>query len=814
MNNCPNTALRTRAGAARRALLPAFALLLIVSLVAPLAAYASNPATGALSPLSPGLSWTGTALGTGSADGEATCIDGVNCDSFTLTVAGTPADWANSVIRVDLNWTIPVDDYDLYIHKGDNSGLLVGTSGGGAPSTNEAAVIDPSRTGTGVYTIHAVYFTTASAADEYKGSAVVMARPNDGTRSAIYLKDGFGFCANQTVKCPVTVSDGEPSSRTDIQGNHYVAGIRGVPAGVDLWWFDLNPSSSTFDPFMRNPQYRGQPDSFTGSDSTSVGADGGGDVDLAVGWQPDGPNNVPRLAFSSLTAANVSTSVSTDLGKTWTKNPAGNVSGGAPVDDRQWMEFYGKNTVYLLYRTLDPAITQIQRSTDGGLTFGPAQTAGQIGQVGSCDVDQNDGTVYVSGSSGAVAVGVPASPGAEPTNYNVYQVANNGFGVANIFVVVRVAADGTAYVAFSNGYDVFLKHSKDKGKTWSKPVKVDNGLDTTTSVLPCLETGPTPGSVLVGWYGSTDSSNDLTAKWKVFLAQSLNATDDVPTFRQTVVSDHYIHGGVISIGGLLGGENRNLLDYFQVSYDPQGAAVVDYTDDHNDLNGNVFVTRQISGPTVLDKKKMKKQQEGPALPAAQGFSNDGSQVTDFVGDVTKGLLVTVPDRNDLDVVSIKYGSESDSTGQQLLTASMKVSDLSTITPLSNWRMDFTANAPATGLNASGMYSNGLSDFGDLFYVKAYTDSKGTQVFVFGTGVRNRDGSMTYTQQGTCTGSFDQANNTVTVKVPLSALNAFVSHGAPIASGSVLCGLRGEAYTSGQSFIIEDIARGGLEFKVP
>ena len=74
--------------------------------------------------------------------------------------------------------------------------------------------------------------------------------------------------------------------------------------------------------------------------------------------------------------------------------------------------FYGKDKVYLFYRTLAPAVSMIQRSNDGGLTYGPAKTAGLIGQAGSIDVHQASGTVYISGSSGQVCVGSPPPSGA------------------------------------------------------------------------------------------------------------------------------------------------------------------------------------------------------------------------------------------------------------------------------------------------------------------------------------------------------------------------------------------------------------------
>ena len=51
---------------------------------------AANPTSGMISPGSPPLAWNGTAAG-GTNNGEATCVEGVNCDTFTLTVSGRPA---------------------------------------------------------------------------------------------------------------------------------------------------------------------------------------------------------------------------------------------------------------------------------------------------------------------------------------------------------------------------------------------------------------------------------------------------------------------------------------------------------------------------------------------------------------------------------------------------------------------------------------------------------------------------------------------------------------------------------------------------
>src|SRR5438270_7647746 len=67
-------------------------------------ARAASPSTGTLTATSSPVSWGGTASGTGSAN-EATCVEGVNCDTFTLTVAGAATDYAGKVVAVQIQWT-------------------------------------------------------------------------------------------------------------------------------------------------------------------------------------------------------------------------------------------------------------------------------------------------------------------------------------------------------------------------------------------------------------------------------------------------------------------------------------------------------------------------------------------------------------------------------------------------------------------------------------------------------------------------------------------------------------------------------------
>src|SRR5215217_7978482 len=174
----------------RRALMAASFILALLTLALPgfYKTRASNPTGGTInSTATTPVTWTGTSVGGGALNaplliaGEDLCQEGLTCDTFSLTVGGTTADWAGKLIHIKIEWLLPVTDYDLYIHKDSNSGPVVANSGRGAtsptePLTWEDTTIDPSVSGTGVYTVRAVYYL-ATAADQYHGSATIENKP-------------------------------------------------------------------------------------------------------------------------------------------------------------------------------------------------------------------------------------------------------------------------------------------------------------------------------------------------------------------------------------------------------------------------------------------------------------------------------------------------------------------------------------------------------------------------------------------------------------------------------------------------------------
>src|SRR5205085_4251182 len=171
---------RGRASASTRPFLFALAVF-ILALFSTLPIFitrAANPSSGTIHPtdITP-LMWDGTGVGGSAPNGESDCTEGVNCDSYTLTVSGQPADWTGKTIHIQITWLVPANDYDLYVHKDSLTGPIIKQSTGGAPGTSEQVDIDPTGpNGTGVYVVHVVDFTVAPG-DPYHATASIVTPP-------------------------------------------------------------------------------------------------------------------------------------------------------------------------------------------------------------------------------------------------------------------------------------------------------------------------------------------------------------------------------------------------------------------------------------------------------------------------------------------------------------------------------------------------------------------------------------------------------------------------------------------------------------
>src|SRR5260370_36045529 len=176
---------------------------------------AATPPGGTLSLTSGPVAWNGFPGPGASPDGETTCVDGTNCDTFTVTVA--PGDYTGKRARFSVTWTNQLNDYDVYVHSGSNSGPVVGSAGGGAPETKEESTWDINAvlTTATTYTVHTVYFGVGPG-DPYHGVVTLEAIPPGPTaRVANYIsgtKIGLTFSRNRTVYAHAASRDLEPSA--------------------------------------------------------------------------------------------------------------------------------------------------------------------------------------------------------------------------------------------------------------------------------------------------------------------------------------------------------------------------------------------------------------------------------------------------------------------------------------------------------------------------------------------------------------------------------------------------------------------------
>ncbi len=179
-------------------------------------------------------------------------------------------------------------------------------------------------------------------------------------------------------------------------------------------------------------------------------------------------------------------------------------------------------------------------------------------------------------------------------------------GAVNLFPALAVDDFGFVYAVWSDNSNVFYSFSADQGTTWSNPMNVSFQVNGGHANLFPWIAADANGHVGIVWFGDdrAGNSNDRAtlepghpasqgaacnsgttcmqgwAQWNVYYAESVNGHDATPFFVQSVISDHIIHRGTISTGGLGGGADRSLADLFQVAFDPQHFANVAFSDDH------------------------------------------------------------------------------------------------------------------------------------------------------------------------------------------------------------------------------------------
>ena len=572
--------------------LAVFVLTLIFAQPRRLTADAASPTSVTVSPTATApVTWAGTALGGGALNAapvlgsEALCREGLTCDSFTLNVGGTAAAWAGKRVRVKLEWNLPVTDYDLYIHKGSNTGPLVASSGNGltapgGPLTSEEATIEPSASGTGVYTIHAVYYA-ATTVDQYRGSAIVESKPLPPPATPAPTPSAATPPSYQNFAAPSGLGESAGEPTVGVNWNTgaamFVSGLQTLrvrfndsAAPAAATWEDVSApltSINTLDPILFT-------DNSVGRTFVSQLA---GPASLMEYTDDDGATWTP----SQGSGINSGVDHQTVGAGPYARNADGSLKGGAVQLPGLNLQTY-PHAVY--YASQDIGLAQIARSDNGGLTFGvaiPMYTLVQCGGIHGHIKVAPDGTVYVPNKSCNGEQGVAVSEDNGLT-WSIRTVPGSTPGDSD--PSVGVGADGTLYLAYADGDGrARVAVSHDRGLNWVNVNDIGAAHNLKNSVFPAAVAGDANRAAVFFLGSSTEGANgraeDLTfdGTWFGYVATTYDGGQTWVTVNATP-NDPVQRGVVCTTGTTCPGSTRNLLDFNDVTIDRRGRAVAGFAD--------------------------------------------------------------------------------------------------------------------------------------------------------------------------------------------------------------------------------------------
>lgn len=557
-----------------------FVLFIVITLACGLPMYtvdASSPTSGALAPtaINP-VTWTGTAAGS-TTNGESSCVEGVNCDTFTLTISGNKSDWTGKTAHVEINWTTVAEDYDMYVHQGTLSGPVVASSANGT-TASEAVDLDPATIGTGDYVVHVLYFAAVGPADQYHGTASVktatgIAPATQGSQPAPRFQN---FTPPQSIlNAGAKGTDaGEPSIGVNWKTGKilYQSDLTTFRVGFDdscptspqALWEDKSPATSadSLDPIM-----------FTDHGYNNQNPDTG------------------RTIVSQLAGTTSLSSYTDNDGESWTPDTGGGlnsgvdhqtVGGGGPFHAPLIATVYPHATYYC---SQDIGDATCAFSINGGQSYAPAVPIYTLADCGGLHGHVKvgpDGSAYVpnKGCGTGQAVVVSEDNG---VTWNVRHVPNSTSASSDPSVALgrgdKTKGVGRLYFGFTNSdskADVAV--SDDNGKTWKNFADVGASFNINNVAFPTMVAGDDDRAALAFLGSATPGSGTDRAFpgfWHLYVATTYDGGLTWSTVDATP-NDAVQRGGIWLGGG--SPPHRNLLDFIGADVDAGGHIVVGYAD--------------------------------------------------------------------------------------------------------------------------------------------------------------------------------------------------------------------------------------------
>ncbi len=678
-----------------------------------------------------------TAGGTASATFDGTVPPSANPTSSCADLDGTPSSAntvdvvvpANSYTTVTttatfaVTWT-PVgqaQSSDEVLTVTGPDGQVVGDSDTSG-TTETVTAQDPVA---GRYTMTVCGYTNAQN-QPYTGTVTLASASRVGggtpTSPTLPLVDDRGLGFGATLAADIQRDESEPNMEIDRNGLIYTCGPTGFSNASDY----AQVSTDGGDQFhLLGTPPRGQ-----------QGTGGGGDCGLATSAYKNAKGNYTYSYTGLGPLTGFTTSSSDDNGRTLQNGgPQGNTDSGSGVlTDRQWQVFTDPDTVLLSYNQQMPRNVVVQRSDDGGVTYG---VNGRVAapnplfpgpmRILEKELNPTPGAtqplVYFPWNNSANDVNLSISPDGG-TTWTTCTAGRSEKGSPSAgFMTADNDTAGNIYLSYTDDvtYQTFLTvlpHDKisgcdtpveetnpvapgaqpTKNPGFSTPVRVNRG-NVKTTVFPWLVAGGAPGRVAIAYYG-TETPGDpnvgtFKATWDVYVSQSLDALSSAgPSFGQVKATTHPFHYDSICLNGLgcsldMPEGDRSLGDFFALDYSPKTGKLSIVYDQGAKKPGEG--AGLVATPAVLTQNAGPSNggpsfdfPATPARPALRQSSVDpaGDALSAYSALVPPGTTNTTPPANEpaADVLSAAVGPQRDATGAVVpgggFSVTMKMADLS------------------------------------------------------------------------------------------------------------------------------------------
>ena len=611
---------------------------LLVPTAAVSSADAATPSSGTVTDTAPSVTWSaGPFLApntTGNA-GDPVCATAGMCDDYALHVSTPPGYGSGHQLSISVAWANSAADFDLYVL--DAAGNVVGTS---ASSADPELVLLPPNSGD--YVVRVVPY--APLGQSVTGTARLTALPTNPPPAT------FPAPAYRNYAAPETLTNAHNAGEPSIGVN--------PKTGAVMYQAYTSTYRVNFD--------NGTPSRATWLDKSAQvtnGCPGGSTKSLDPILFTD--RQTGRTFESQLAGKTALTCFTDDDGDTWHPTTGSGINsgvdhqtiGGGPFgpDPIGALTSY-PNAVY--YCSQDIADASCASSHDGGRTYGPAVPMYDLtkcgGLHGHVKVAPVTGTVYVpnKGCGAGQAVAVSEDSGLSWTVRNV-----TGSTPGSSDPSVGIGRNGTLYFGYqaADGH-ARVATSRDHGKTWVHGQDVGAQLGIRNVVFPAMVAGDDDRAAFA-FIGTTTGGNyedsaNFHGVWHLYVATTIDGGTSWKTV--DVTPGDPVQRGSICTGGTTCGDDRNLLDFMDITVDEQGRPLVGYADGctaacvtggPENFDSLATIARQTAGPRLFAAFDPK-----PDLTVAPPTaSRSGSTVTLSAVVTNRGQLaasgVTVSFRN-------------------------------------------------------------------------------------------------------------------------------------------------------------------------